>query len=171
MNLALQKTTLREMLARSAVFQTAIGAAGTDEEKITAAKEKIFLSAVRGDSIVRPCAIIYKNKGDRLKAIGGGESQQFIQNGNLEIQFEKTIPDDFLNDNETDIEAGQEGNAEDDFEEFYQGCIAEINALAGSEGYLFIRGWELLEGPSIFQSSGNQKLVYFVRMRCNWGIE
>lgn len=165
------KKALREMLARSSVFQTAIGATGSPGEKILAAKEKIFLSAYISESIVRPFAVICKDASDTHKAIGGGASQSFLPSGGIELRLEKTVPDNFLNENKTDIDSGQEGDAEDNFEQFYQGCIAEVNALAGTEGYLYIRSWITIEGPALFESSGSQKNVYSIRMLCNWGIE
>lgn len=175
MNFSVQKTSLKEMLARSAAFQTAVGASGSSAEKIAAAKEKIFLSAYVSDSIQRPFALISKNSTDQISAIGGGETQQYNGNGEMEVQFERSVPDEFLIELESggygDIDPEKTGLAEDDFEQFYGACINEINALAGTEGYLFIRGWKLIEGPAVYQSSGNQKNIYYVKMLCKWGLE
>ena len=170
------KDALTKMLARSETFQAAIGVSGTEAERIAAAKLKIYLTAYVSDSLARPFAVICKNQTDKQSAIGGGESQTFLQSGGLEIRLEKQVPDEFLDTLEDpaakgDITEGQEGAAEQDFEEFYEGVIADINTLAGAEGYLFLRNWAVLEGPTLFDSSEAQRNIYGVKLLCNWGIE
>jgi len=167
------KQTLREMLARSSTFQTAIEATGTTSQKIAAAKLRIYLSAYISDTLERPFAVICKNESDKQNAIGGGDSTTFLPAGSLDLRLEKVIPDEFLTGTSPNqkLTEGSEGDAEEDFEDFYEGCLADINALAGKSGYLFIRGWDTIEGPSLFESAGAQQNVYMIRKLCNWGIE
>lgn len=164
------KNSLYEMLARSGTFQTAIGATGTAAEKINAAKAKIFLSAYIAQEIQRPFAAIFKDTNDKSDAIGGGESQTFITGGSLEVRFEKEVPAEFVDQTTNEIISGQEGEAEINFELFYGGSLADINSMAGEEGYLFIRSWDTIEGPELFESSEGQKNIYGVRLMCNWGL-
>lgn len=165
------KNSLREMLARSGTFQTAIDATGTSSQKIEAAKNKIYLTAYISEEMGKPFAAIFKDETDNINAISGGESQEFVGNGSLEVRFEKEVPAALIDSDTNEIIAGQEGSAEQDFEEFYGGCVADINSQAGTEGYLFIRRWKLVEGPSLYESSETQKNIYAVRLVCEWGLE
>ena len=162
---------LREMLARSSTFQSAIEATGNPAEKIEQAKAHIYLSSYISDALERPFAVISKNESDKHSAIGGGEEQTFIIGGELKLRMERQVPAGLLSAPGSDITKGKEGEAEDDFEEFYEGCIADINALAGKPGYLFIRGWDTIEGPALFESAGAQQKIYGIIKLCRWGIE
>ncbi len=169
------KNALYEMLAQSETFQAALGISGTVIARIAAAKLKIFKTAYISDAMIRPFAVICKNQSDKHSAIGGGESQNFLPSGGLEVRLERAVPEEFLEtlDGGTpgDITEGSENAAEEDFETFYEGIIADINALAGREGFLFIRNWDVLEGPTLFDSSNAQKNIYAIKLLCNWGIE
>lgn len=152
------KENLRDLLAESTTFQSAIGATGTPEEKKAAAKERLHKTAYIPDEdpgFERPFGLLCSVGNDHNEKRGG-----FLMGGDIELRLEKDISAEY-----TDGPA----NAETDFENFYEGVMLEAMNLSAQPGYFAINSWDIIEGPSQIEIDEG-KFVSAIRILINWGI-
>jgi len=148
---------LETLVACSSTFQTAVAATGTDEEKITFAKTKIYLTAYESSAFARPFALICKVGNDRNVRAG---TSCFEVSGDLELRLETAIS----TANQKNLAA-----AEAAFLNYYENVITEMKALAATPGYLLVRAIDVLEGPVQIEDKAG---VYYngIRLLVSWGI-
>jgi hypothetical protein len=166
------KDALKQLVAESETFQTALGLSGGETEiRIAYAKTRIHkteyaVAAEETGAFLRPFALILntQNNDDSAVAVSGSGVRDFIKGGDLELRLEREIP-------ETYRETGQEANAEADFENFYEGVINDISALAGRPGYLVINSISVIEGPVKYDPTSSEKYVYVIRLLVGWGMK
>jgi hypothetical protein len=154
------KKNLKDLLAESTTFQTAIGATGTDPEKIAAAKLRIHITAYEPAdyNFVKPYGLICSTGNDKNDSVG---VKDYEPNGDLELRLIKDIPAEYKSD---------PASAETDFENFFEGVMADAEALSGQPGYFVINNWHIIEGPGqyeieegVFESG--------IRILINWGLQ
>jgi len=151
------KSNLRDVIAESATFQTAVGATGEAEEKIAAAKLRIHRTAYAPVDFERPFALICSVGNDKSE---NDAVSQFTYCGDIELRFEKDIDEDYT---------AQPENAEVEFENFYETVMDEVMALSIQPGYFAINSWDIIEGPTQYEIAEGV-FVYGVRLLINWGI-
>ena len=150
-------TSLKDMLAASGYFQDEIGASGTEVERITYAKTKIYLTAYEADTFARPFGLICKVGNDRNKRAG---TSRFEVSGDLELRLESDVPVGYADD---------PAAAEAAFVEFYENVIIDINALGSTAGYLIVQAIDVLEGPVQVEADDGS---YYngIRLIVSWGM-
>ena len=156
-NRGLVKSNLRDLIAACATFQDAIGAVGTESEKITQAKLRIHITAYGAENLERPFALISSVGNDKsdFEAVS-----QYVHGGDIELRFERTIPEQYKDEPD---------NAEADFENFYEGVMADAITLSVQPGYFMINSWDIVEGPTQYESDGGG-FIYGIRLLINWGL-
>ena len=75
------------------------------------------------------------------------------------------VPGPFVEGTATVLTAGGCENAEVDFENFYEGVMADAMVLSVNPGYLAINSWDIIEGPFRYEEP-----IYGVRILVNWGL-
>ncbi len=151
------KRALRDLLAESTTFQDAIGATGTPEEKIAAAKLRLHRTAYTpsGD-FERPFGLLTSTGNDKNES---NAVYQFAVGGDIELRLERDIPQQYRPDSKCE-------NAEVDFENFYEGVMADAMALSVNPGCLAINSWDIIEGPFRYEDP-----IYGIRILVNWGMQ
>jgi len=136
--LGLPLYNLQTILANSASFQTWIGATGTAPEKVVAARARIYMGAVPGASLTRPCAVI--NLGDDwvAEATSGGARNHFNTTGSSFLAFEGEVSEAYEDDC---------GEALLEFVNAAGAAISDIETLAGSGAYLVVNRISKHGGP------------------------
>ena len=149
--MGLAATNLRDLLSMSSTFQTAVGAGDAET-----AKDSIFISEYFPDdaAFVRPFGLIVRS-GDRSESIG---STGFGSGGELELWFERAIHANYQADDQAE-------NAELEFLNFVDGCIADCQALSGQSGYLLTRSWDPDEPFRI-----QDEHIFGIKIRVGWGL-
>jgi len=152
---------LKNLLAESGTFQTAIGATGSPAEKITAAKLRIHLTAYDRPTetdFTRPFALICKTGNDTNEKIATNAS---LVSGDMELRFDKNISEGYKDD---------PGNAELEFLNFIDAVIAEMETLSNQPGYLAITAINIIEGPTQIE---NEAGIYIqsIRLSVDWGLK
>ena len=152
------KSNLKDLIAACETFQDAIGAVGTEPEKIAQAKLRIHIAAYAEENLARPFALI--------SSVGNDKSDfdavsQYTFGGDVELRFERVIPTEYKDEPD---------NAEADFENFYEGVMADAEALSILPGYFVINSWEVTEGPTQYEVAENT-YVYGIKILINWGLE
>jgi len=148
---------LRNLVAESAAFQDAIGAEGTPEEKIAAAKLRLHLTAYEAEEYVRPFGLIVNTGNNTDEGIASGE---FAAGGDLELRFEDDITEEYKDD---------AMNAELDFLNFAEAVIADCRQLSSQPGYFAINNIDVIEGPQQYETEADV-YVYGIRYNVNWGL-
>jgi len=150
---------LKNLIAESTTFQDAVGASGTPEEKIAAAKEHLHLSAYTPEDgdFARPFGLIVKNASDKSPCIALGT---FVAGGDMELWLEQEIPTEYKDD---------DGNAELYFMNFVDGVIGDCKVLGSQAGYLAVNSYDVIEGPLQHEVTEGF-FVYLIRVMVNWGL-
>lgn len=154
------KINLRNLVAESETFQNAIGAAGTTEEKIAQAKERIHLTAYASETLARPFALIVHTGNDKNEATSTSQSADFTAGGDLELRLERDIPQQYKD---------QLANGEMFFENFVEGVKDDCFALTGLPGYFVMNSWDTIDGPAQYEIEEGV-FVSGVRILINWGL-
>ncbi len=121
---------LREMIARSAAFQTAIGATGTAEQKVNTALGKIYITAIddfSSGSITRPFCLVEDPEEWEMEI----RDNTLVDAGQIRATFEASV----ASANADDPEAA--GRA---FKGVLQNIIADVIAQCGADyqnGYTY----------------------------------
>lgn len=151
---------LRNLIAESSTFQTAIGATGTPAEKLAAAKLRIHLTAYErpADSdFVRPFALVCKTGGDTNEAVATNMSEA---GGTMELRFDQDLKKEYLED---------PGNAELYFLNFVDGVIADMWSQSNEPGYFALQAVDVIEGPTQIENEANV-YNYSIRLNVVWGL-
>ena len=153
------KLNLRDLLAESATFQTAIGATGTTEEKIAAAKLRLHRTAYEptAGAYTRPFGLIVSVGNDTAE---NDSVDQFAIGGDIEVRFERAIAAGHVADPEA---------AETDFENFYEGVMDDAMTLSIQSGKFAINSWQVIEGPEQIEIESGA-FICTVRLLINWGL-
>ena len=152
---------LRDMLAESSTFWTAIGATGTDAEKKVQALSKIHVADYwPDDGFDRPFAVISRSGDDNSDLIA---MTSYNEGGTLVLFLEKELPAEY-------DDQGFEDDAELNFLEFVDGVISDCQAKSGTAGYLFTRAWRIDDGPARIDNIENDEHVYTIKIAVAWGI-
>lgn len=156
---------LKDMLAESSTFQTAIGATGDAAAKKMWALSRIKIAEYDYDDdhsdeggFERPFALITTPGGDSFMA---DSVDSFNAGGELELWIEQAIPAAYQ-------AAGQEHNAENYFKNFVDGCLTDCMALSPQAGYLIVNRFNRPEGPGRIDVK-NVK-AYAERVTVSWGL-
>jgi len=159
MGLALEN--LRELLAASSNFQDWIGAEGTEDERIAAAKLRIY--RVAKETPTRPFAVVrFAIPGEwESEAIAGGAKGHYIDRGTLELFFE------------ADVASAQQDETKFDEAEILflnktDSIISDMMDLAGSGAYLHVRSFAVSYGP--VRSAKGQGEFYQIGYRIEYGL-
>ena len=143
---------LKNLLAESSTFQTAVGAGDA-----AAAKALIFIGEYfpdPGDGITRPFALISRND-DRSESIG---SSGFGFSGILVLSFEREISAQYQDDDQAD-------NAEIEFLNFIDSCVEDCQGLSNQPGYLLTRDWDV---GDLFRIDGEH--IFGIKINVAWGL-
>ena len=155
------KLNLLNLLAESATLQADIGAAGSAEQKLAAAKRHIHRTAYLPDGLTGfelPFVLIMSTQNDKSDNFAQGE---FGYAGGLELRIERKIPALHKDDPE---------NAEIDFENFYEGIMDDAMAKSTQPGYFAINSWDIIDGPAQYETDEGV-FISDVRIMINWGLE
>jgi len=157
--ISLPLENLRTLLANSSTFQDWVGAAGTPEQKIVAAKNRIYLVGYDSDSVVRPFACISWGEDWVAEAIGGGASHSFSCRGSLWLLFEDAVA------------VANQGDHEDAafaFTNEVGQIISDIESLAASSELFAAQSFEQQVAPR--RASKDEPVdIYQVLFRVRWG--
>ena len=148
---------LRNLVAESTTFQDAIEAEGTPEEKITAAKLRLHLTAYEAEDYERPFGLIVNTGDNTDEGVATGE---FAAGGDMELRLEAEIREQYKNDAK---------NAELDFLNFAEGVIADCKQLSCQPGYLAVNSFNIIEGPQQYEAEAGV-YVQGIRYNVNWGL-
>lgn len=148
---------LQNLVAESTTFQNAIGAEGTPEEKIAAAKLRLHLTAYEAEAYTRPFGLIVNTGAGTDEGVATGE---FAGGGDMELRLEASIDEQYKDD---------PMNAELDFLNFVEGVIADCKRLSSQPGYLAINNIDVIEGPQQIEGEAGV-YVYGIRLSVNWGL-
>ena len=151
---------LKNLLAESSMFQTAIGATGTPEEKIAAAKLRIHLTAYdrpAGADFTRPFALIAKTGNDTNEKVATNAS---LVAGDMELRFDRDISEAYKDD---------PGNAELEFLNFIDAIIADMWNLSNQPGYFAINSINITEGPTQIENEAGA-YIQGIRLSVGWGL-
>ena len=154
---------LQTLLANSAAFQTWVGATGTAEEKVTAARARIYIAAKPGADVLRPHALIWVGDEWDSAVSSGGAVQHFLDRGTLYMDFIDDVDEDDKDDH---------GDALLAFTNNVGAVIGEIEALAGSNGYLVVNRISKRMGPVRASVVEEDSLgdYYFFSFDVGWGV-
>lgn len=149
--------TLRTMIAASAAFQTAVGAADAYD-----AAGHVHIGAYKPEdkTIVRPVVLITRDGGDRKGRAG---NNAYLQSGSLRVLFERE-KSAALQD------ADYASAAEVEFTDVWDAIVDQVLTLGEEAGYLIIRDWETVEGPFEYDAA---ELANVLGQwdRVTWGVE
>lgn len=156
---AVAMNALKNMLAETAAFQDAVGAAGTDEQKKQIALSYVHLADYKptDSDFDRPFALICRTSSDRSEMLA---SNQYYSNGDLEIWFEQEIPEGYRSDDKAD-------QAELYFSNFVGAVVSQAQALSTQPGYLLTRSWNVSDGPARYEDDQ----VYIIKITVSYGLE
>lgn len=139
MNTIAAMSYLEESLAASTSFQDWIGATGTTEERVIAAKARVHITIVEDAATAdRPLALIMRGDSASAERNSFGVSDGFAKNGSLRLVF--TADRDTENTEASEIEA---------FAATVESTIDDILDVSGQAGYLSIENLELTEAPGL----------------------
>jgi len=158
--LSLPLENLRTLLANSATFKTWVGAAD-----VTAAKDRIYLAGVAGTAYTRPYAVVMQAGAGGLERVAeaDGAAKRFIASGRLLLALEDDVPSDYQS---------SYADAELDFTNTIGAIISEMEALAGTSGFLAVKHIAIHSGPA--RSDADEKSstgdYYQIVLEVEWGI-
>jgi len=147
------KVNLRDMIAESSTFQTATGAADA-----AAAKAFLHLTDYKAGEFTRPLGLIVNVGSDNSERVAQND---FTTSGELEIRLEQAIATEYTDTPD---------DAELTFENFYEGVIDDLIALAGTAGWLILNDIVKIEGPTQFELNEGE-YIYAVRLLVSWGLQ
>lgn len=142
---------LRILVANSSTFQTWVGAIDA-----TAALARIYKIAKAEAGLVRPFCMVDHESTSKTKI---AEPNTFEPSGALRLFFED-VPDDSDASNEAIIEA---------FTNEVGGIIDDMEALAGTDGFLMATGFNESSPPTRYQRSKSQSEGDIIQ--CSWFVD
>lgn len=148
---------LKQMIAASAEFQTATGAA--NQAEALAFVHLVDYTPEEAD-FTRPFAIVSRNEDDQLNSSGNAMSAA----GVLAIIVENDIATEYL-------PADKAAEAEAAFTNYLGALTREIQDLSYQAGQLIIRNISIATGPTRIESNGDEPDVYSAEIHVAYGLE
>lgn len=123
---------LETLIASSAAFRTWTGTAN-----VAAARDRIYYPDTDDDDVTRPAAFIGAGPSYMMESKGGGEGSHVdFGGGAMGMDFEANVTEDDPKD------------AFNAFANEFDAVIVEMNALAGTSGFLNVRAIRRTAGPA-----------------------